>query len=121
MPSLVVGLVLGVLITSMALHGPRTESVFVYGTLTNPIIRSIACWCFTGATPVDAPGYQKVGLDIVVDEQEVVTGKIIQVSPQELRRLDRYERVPVRYKRERIIIADTEHWVYIKETTDGGP
>ena len=90
----------------------RTEQVFIYGTLLNPYIRNIACLCQTSSTPVTLPHYEKVGRNIVPQENSVVYGAVIQVSSRELRRLDRYEKVPRKYRREQITIAGDDYWVY---------
>lgn len=93
----------------------RTESIFVYGTLTNPFIRMITCQCRVGANPAQLANYEKTGRNIVPAPQAAVAGSVITVTPEELANLDRYENVPVKYTRERITTTDgNEHWVYIK-------
>ena len=92
----------------------RTERVFVYGTLTNPAVRFVVCRCHTPLVPTTLDGYQKDGLTILPDQAAAVSGGVIAVSPIELARLDRYERVPTRYRREAVNIRGQSMWVYIK-------
>jgi gamma-glutamylcyclotransferase (GGCT)/AIG2-like uncharacterized protein YtfP len=92
----------------------RSETLFVYGTLMNPWIRSFACLCRTSTSEVTLTGYEKIGRNIVLSEGSTVDGYRIRLSPSELARVDRYEGVPENYRRERIMIDGTEHWVYFK-------
>lgn len=120
------GLVVGVLGTTLLLvftppTESRTESIFVYGTLQNPIIRSLTCLCRTEPTPETLNGYEKVGRNIIPNARGVVNGSIIKVTETELARLDRYERVPHKYRRTRITIDNTEHWVYLLNDTASSP
>lgn len=114
-----IGLIIGATSTLslFILHSPpreaRTESVFVYGTLLNPYIRSVVCLCTTTPTEATLPDYRKVRRNIIPDNTHEVTGAVIRVSPLELRRLDRYERVPTKYQRREIIIEGDTHWVYV--------
>jgi len=96
---------------------PRQEqphSLFVYGTLQNNLIRYYACRCLVPETPVTLPGYQKVGLNIVPAENGFVPGSILRVSTVHLERIDRYENIPRKYRREQITIDGESHWVYLK-------
>jgi len=95
-------------------EGERTESVFVYGTLQNPVFRAYACYCYTEGEKVTLDEYEKVNLNILPNPDEQVSGKIIKVSKKELERIDRYEDVPSNYRREQISIDDRIHWVYFK-------
>lgn len=95
-------------------HEPRTEKVFVYGTLLNPIVRSAVCSCFLETTQAQLLEYAKHGRNIVPTASSTVTGAVITVSAWELERLDRYERTPEKYTRERINIMGEEMWVYIR-------
>lgn len=92
----------------------RTERVFVYGTLTNPAVRFMVCRCHTPLIPATLKNYHKQGLTIIPDENATVSGGVIAVSPTELARIDRYERVPDRYRRETVTIRGQSMWVYIK-------
>jgi gamma-glutamylcyclotransferase (GGCT)/AIG2-like uncharacterized protein YtfP len=93
--SAIIGFLLGATVAytvaSIVIHqrAPRSESVFVYGTLT-----------------------------IVPHPTEQVDGRIIQVTQAELLRIDQYEQVPHYYTRETITIDETEYWVYIKNPAE---
>jgi gamma-glutamylcyclotransferase (GGCT)/AIG2-like uncharacterized protein YtfP len=92
-----------------------TESLFVYGTLTSPLIRLYACQCITDESTAVLNGYKKVGLNIVPDLSSKVEGKLLQVTPIELERLDGYENTPHNYKRIEVQLIDgVNAWVYIK-------
>lgn len=87
--------------------------LFVYGTLRYAPVR----WIVTGRAgdpePYTLEGYRKTGLDIKPAPGEKVEGMILTVSTEELRRLDRYERLGVRYRREPITLEDgRKAWVY---------
>lgn len=90
-----------------------TYQVFVYGTLTKPWVR----WLVTGragdSKPAKLPGFQKEDLDIKPVAGAVTEGEVITVSADELRALDRYERLGVRYERVKITLqSGNEAWVY---------
>mgnify|MGYP002338708072 CR=1 FL=1 len=91
----------------------RTHQVFVYGTLTYAPIR----WLVMGANgqPSEArlENYRKNGLDLSFAENAHVDGLRLTVTPEQLRRLDRYERLGVRYTRQEMTLADgSRAWVY---------
>jgi len=93
------------------------QRVFVYGTLRYPLIRQLILHQATPASPAVLPDYHKQGLDIVRAIIEVdsakTAGLVFSVSPQGLRRLDRYERVGDRYQRLQLTLADGKPaWVY---------
>jgi gamma-glutamylcyclotransferase (GGCT)/AIG2-like uncharacterized protein YtfP len=92
----------------------QTEhEVFVYGTLRNRLLRRIVIGRWTDTRPVVLRGYRKSGLDIEADEGSRVPGELLEVSANELRRLDRYERAGIRYERSRLKLEDgTMAWVY---------
>lgn len=95
--------------------GERTERVFVYGTLTNPIVRSLACRCFVNEIQAHLSDYRKAGrLNIAPATGGSVTGEIIIVSAWELAQLDAYERVPERYQRIGVTIDGAPTWVYMR-------
>jgi gamma-glutamylcyclotransferase (GGCT)/AIG2-like uncharacterized protein YtfP len=90
-----------------------SHELFVYGTLRKPWVR----WLVTGSSgdtrPAILPGYRRTQLDITPDPNARVEGEVWQVDAQQLRRLDRYERLGVRYERVRMRLADgDEVWVY---------
>src|SRR5690554_925715 len=91
----------------------KTYSVFVYNTLTRPWVR----WLVTGragtSEPATLPGFRKEKLDIKPDPDASVAGEVIEVSANELRALDRYERLGVRYERVELTLQDGRSaWVY---------
>lgn len=92
----------------------RSERVFVYGSLTSPIVRSIICGCVATTSQAALSDYSKVGRTIIPNEQSEVPGLIFYASDWELGWFDWYERTPDYYRRERIEIAGEPAWVYIK-------
>lgn len=92
----------------------RTETVFVYATLTNPLVRAYACLCFVPSEPTTLPGYYRDGRTIVASSTAAVRGALITVSPTELSRLDRYEGTPNNYRRESVTVDGEPVFVYIK-------
>lgn len=94
---------------------PGDHPVFVYGTLRQPWVR----WLVIGRSPetrsTTLPGYRKEGLDLDKDPGSEVSGELFHVSAKELKRLDRYERLGIRYKRVEIQLADGgSAWVYLR-------
>ncbi|MCL7943730.1 gamma-glutamylcyclotransferase family protein [Marinobacter sp. ATCH36] len=90
-----------------------TYSVFVFGTLTKPWVR----WLVTGragdSEPAKLPGFRKDKLDIKPVAGAVTEGEVIKVNAEELRALDRYERLGVRYERVKLTLDDgSSAWVY---------
>ncbi|MFY0988959.1 gamma-glutamylcyclotransferase family protein [Halomonas sp. C05BenzN] len=91
--------------------GPH--EVFVYGTLRSGLVR----WLVTGRAGESQPAvledFRREGLDLAEAPGERVEGEVIEVSAGELARLDRYERLGIRYERVRLELADgREVWVY---------
>ncbi len=91
--------------------GPH--EVFVYGTLRSRLVR----WVVTGrageSRPVTLEDFRRTALDLEEAPGEHVEGEVITVSAEELRRLDRYERLGIRYERVRLTLTDgTKAWVY---------
>ncbi len=90
-----------------------TYSVFVYGTLTQPLVRWLVMGRAGDSDPAKLPGYRKEELDIKPAEGAVTEGQVITVNADELRALDRYERLGVRYERVEVTLQDGESvWVY---------
>ncbi len=92
---------------------PGVHEVFVYGTLRFAVVR----WLVTGrageSRPAVLEGYRRRGLDLEEAPGERVEGEVIRVDAEELARLDRYERLGIRYERVRLRLADgSEAWVY---------
>ena len=98
-----------------AIAPDRQHRLFVYGTLTHGWVR----WLVTGekivSTPARLPGFRREGLDLVAAPTAVTQGELLEVSPTSLRRLDRYERLGIRYERVRLTLEDgKEAWVYTR-------
>lgn len=98
-------------------HLPPIEAgpheVFVYGTLRSGLVR----WVVTGrageSRPATLENFRRTALDLEEAPGEGVEGEVITVSAEELARLDRYERLGIRYERVRLTLADgSEAWVY---------
>lgn len=91
----------------------RDHRVFVYGTLRSPWVRRLVMGRGGEAEPARLLGYSKEALDIVPDPEGSTEGYIITVSAEELRRLDRYERLGIRYERFKMELEDGRRaWVY---------
>lgn len=89
------------------------HQVFVYGTLRYALVR----WMVYGRTgdpePATLEGFRRETLDLAEAPGEKVNGLLLQVDAKELARLDRYERLGLRYERVRMTLADgREAWVY---------
>ena len=92
---------------------PRTHRVFVYGTLTYAPVRWLVMRADGKPQPARLKGFQQDGLDISVDQDSQVDGLLLTVTPDQLGRLDRYERLGIRYTRQNVTLADgSTAWVY---------
>lgn len=91
--------------------GPH--EIFVYGTLRLGPVRWIVMGRAGDSEPAVLEGFRREGLDLTEAPGEHVEGEVIEVSAQELARLDRYERLGLRYERVRLKLAENrEVWVY---------
>ena len=89
------------------------QRLFVYGTLRHRLLRQIVIGSHAPPRQAWLDGYRREGLDIVVSPGERVEGLLLTVDAGQLRRLDRYERLGVRYDRYQVTLADgTSAWVY---------
>ncbi|MDX1679017.1 gamma-glutamylcyclotransferase family protein [Arsukibacterium sp.] len=87
--------------------------VFVYGTLQKPWVRWLVMGRAGNGEPAALVGYQKEALDIKPAPGAVTNGQLITVSGTELRALDRYERLGVRYERVQLTLQNGQSaWVY---------
>ncbi len=87
--------------------------MFVYGTLRRPLVRWLVMGDRLDPKPAVLPGYQKEALDITPDADSQVEGLVFKVTPEQLRRLDRYERLGLRYDRLLLELEDgSRAWVY---------
>ncbi|WP_108444311.1 gamma-glutamylcyclotransferase family protein [Halomonas denitrificans] len=92
-------------------EGPHR--VFVYGTLTHAPIRWLVYGRAGDPEPAVLEGFRRTGLDLAPAPSAQVEGLLLRVDAEELSRLDRYERLGLRYERVRIDLRDgREAWVY---------
>mgnify|MGYP003133534539 FL=1 len=93
----------------------RTHQVFVYGTLRYWPIRWIVMGTSGSPEPARLEGFERQGLDLAARADSHVDGLLLTVSPRALARLDRYERLGVRYERVTQTLADgSTAWVYVR-------
>ncbi len=91
----------------------ETHEVFVYGTLRYPAIRQVVIGRRGNARSGVLDGFRRRHLNIEPAEAAHVQGEVLEVSSEELLRLDRYERLGIRYERVRLELRDgTDAWVY---------
>lgn len=94
-------------------EGPCDQRVFVYGTLRNPLVRWLIVGRRISTAPAAVSGFDKQRLDIQPLPDGRVPGEVFSVAPKELARLDRYERLGVRYERVCLALDSGEPvWVY---------
>lgn len=92
-------------------EGPHR--VFVYGTLTQAPIRWLVYGRAGDPEPAVLEGFERTGLDLSPAPGARVEGLLLRVEAEELERLDRYERLGIRYERVRHVLIDgREAWVY---------
>ena len=90
-----------------------THAVFVYGTLRYAPVRWVVMGRAGETEPAVLEGFRREGLDLTEAPGERVEGEVVEVSARELARLDRYERLGLRYERVRLSLDDDrEAWVY---------
>lgn len=90
-----------------------TYAVFVYGTLTKPWVRWLVMGRAGEGKSAELLGFRKDKLNIIEDDKMITKGKLIKVNANELRALDRYERLGVRYDRIKVTLKDGKSaWVY---------
>ncbi len=66
-------------------------------------------------TPAILEGYQRNGLDLSPEPDSNVEGLLLRVDADELARLDRYERLGIRYERVEVTLGNgTSAWVYLR-------
>ncbi|WP_309250819.1 gamma-glutamylcyclotransferase family protein [Halomonas sp. SL1] len=93
--------------------GEGPHALFVYGTLTHAPIRWVVYGRAGDPEPASLPGYRRTGLDLKACADCTVEGLALTVSAEELARLDRYERLGIRYLRIRAELSDgSTAWVY---------
>ncbi|WP_111655414.1 gamma-glutamylcyclotransferase family protein [Isoalcanivorax indicus] len=100
-----------------AIDAQHPHEVFAYGTLTRPWVRRLVMGRAGEARPAALPGYRREGLDILPDLSASTDGVVVEVDARELARLDRYERLGIRYERVRKTLEDgSDAWVYQRIT-----
>lgn len=97
-----------------AIDPARTHHVFAYGSLRSAWVRRIAMGRSADPQPAVLPGYAREGSRNVRPAPEKETrGVVFGVSAEELRRLDRFERLGVRYERVETRLTDGRSaWLY---------
>ncbi|GGX78878.1 hypothetical protein GCM10007160_02680 [Litchfieldella qijiaojingensis] len=89
------------------------HQVFVYGTLRYPFVRWLVYGRAGDPEPATLEGFRRNALDLAEAPGESVNGLLLHVDAEELSRLDRYERLGLRYERVLMTLADgREAWVY---------
>ncbi len=89
------------------------HKVFVYGTLRFAPVRWVVKGRVGETESHTLSGYRRTGLDLQKDPDSEVEGYLLRVSSEELRRLDRYERLGLRYERRLVQLEDSRQaWVY---------
>jgi gamma-glutamylcyclotransferase (GGCT)/AIG2-like uncharacterized protein YtfP len=97
----------------------REHKLFVYGTLTHSWVRRLVTGEQIESTPASLAGFRREGLDLVADPDAVTQGVLLSVTPENLRRLDRYERLGIRYERILVPLTNGEQvWVYMRIRAD---
>ncbi|MEQ9462662.1 MAG: gamma-glutamylcyclotransferase family protein [Haliea sp.] len=100
--------------------GTGEQQVFVYGTLRNPLVRWLVLGGPVAAEEAMLPGYRRRGLDLMPAPAAGVRGELLTVQPSGLRRLDRYERLGIRYQRVAAELDDGRRvWVYRRLPQEG--
>ncbi|MEA2117499.1 gamma-glutamylcyclotransferase family protein [Halovibrio sp. HP20-50] len=93
----------------------RIHHVFVYGTLRFAPVRLVVMGSLGEPEEAVLEGYQRNGLDLSPQPNSRVEGLRLRVDADELARLDRYERLGIRYERVEKALSDgTTAWVYVR-------
>ncbi|CAN0601045.1 unnamed protein product [Ectocarpus sp. 12 AP-2014] len=93
----------------------RTHHVFVYGTLRYAPVRFIVMGSVGEPEKAVLEGYRRNGLDLTQQPESQVEGLRLRVDASELARLDRYERLGIRYERVKKTLHDgSSAWVYLR-------
>ncbi|SHE93370.1 Uncharacterized conserved protein YtfP, gamma-glutamylcyclotransferase (GGCT)/AIG2-like family [Modicisalibacter ilicicola DSM 19980] len=89
------------------------HQVFVYGTLRFGMVRWLVYGRWDDPQEATLSGFRRDELDLEKAPEVQVNGYLLDVDAEELRRLDRYERLGIRYRRERVTLDNgTSAWVY---------
>lgn len=96
-----------------ALDDRETHLVFAYGTLKSPLVRFIVTGRISSGEAARLEGFERQALDVIPSEGSSTEGVVFEATPGELRRLDRYERIGIRYeRREHPLDTGQTAWVY---------
>ncbi len=96
-----------------AIGSDRPHRVFAYGTLRQPLVRWLVVGDAVPGREAVLPGFTRQGLDISRREGSETEGVVFTVDASQLRRLDRYERLGVRYRRMEVQLENgSRAWVY---------
>lgn len=94
--------------------------VFGFATLTNPVVRFVVVGRIVPSEPAQLRGWQRDRRDLRDAPAMVLDGVRFRVSPEEVVRLDRYERTGRKYRRDLMLLEDgTPAWVYRLQGTEG--
>lgn len=93
---------------------PEEDSyVFGFATLTSPLVRLVVVGRPVPAEKAALRGVTRYRRDLRDSPDHVLEGVRFRVSPEELRRLDRYEQTGRKYRRDLLPLEDgTLAWVY---------
>ena len=96
------------------IESEEAQQVFAYGTLKSPWVRLVVTRRISGGEADRLQGFERRGLNLVEAELETkVEGIRFEARPEELRRLDRYERIGIRYERRlHYLESGQQAWVY---------
>lgn len=89
--------------------------VFAYGTLRQPLVRWLVIGRQVPSLPATLPDYRKQGLNLTPQPGVHTQGEVFVVDAGEMQRLDRYERLGIRYRRSQMeLLSGTKAWVYFR-------
>lgn len=93
---------------------PEGESyVFGFATLTNPLVRLVVMGRPVPAEPAALRGWSRERRDLRNAPEGLLKGVRFRVTPEQMIRLDRYERTGRRYRRDMLQLEDgSTAWVY---------
>jgi gamma-glutamylcyclotransferase (GGCT)/AIG2-like uncharacterized protein YtfP len=98
------------------------NKLFIYGTLINPKIQKNIIGHIINGIPDILKRYEKSAIEIdnekypiiIPNKNKIVSGFIIEISNDELKKIDEYE--GVEYKRIEIVLqSGISVWVYVKK------
>ncbi|WP_375569563.1 gamma-glutamylcyclotransferase family protein [Seohaeicola saemankumensis] len=93
--------------------GQGPHRVFGYATLTNGFIRLAVVGRVTPAQEARLAGFYRDGRDMRPAPDGMLSGKVFAVDDAGLLRLDRYERLGTRYRRDPVTLVDgSRAWAY---------